>query len=334
LGHPAHRSFEVKRVSVVIPNWNGKHLLGPCLDSLAAQTHPDVDVIVVDNASRDGSVEFVRSSYPKVRLVELQKNLGFAKASNLGVEASTGEIIAFLNNDTVCHTDWAAQVVKGLDRDDVGFMASKILYMEAKDTINAAGDMVLIDGTALQIGRKEKDTGQYDEPRFVFTACGAASAYKREVLDRVGVFDERFYFLFEDVDLGFRAQLAGYKCLYLPSAVVWHHASASLTGKWDKLCVFHGNKNEILILAKNMPGRLLRRYFWTILWRHIRIIASHFKRGLKARPFSAAWAKVVALWMLPSVLKDRRRIQAMKVVSDEYIDSMLVQEVPEGYILD
>lgn len=325
----------MKRVSVVIPNWNGKHLLGPCLDSLALQSHPDIEVIVVDNASHDGSADFVKSHHADVTLVELERNLGFAPATNRGVERSTGQIIAFLNNDTVCHPDWTAEVAKALDRDDdIGFVASKILYLEAKDTINAAGDMVLIDGTALQIGRKEKDTGQYDEPRLVFTACGAASAYRREVLDRVGLFDERFFFLFEDVDLGFRAQLAGYKCLYLPTALVWHHGSASLEGKWDKLCVFHGNKNELLILAKNMPGSLLRKYFFKILWRHARIIASHFKRGLEARPFSAAWGKIVAFSLLPGVLADRRRIQGMKAVSDDYIDSMLAKEVPSGYILD
>jgi GT2 family glycosyltransferase len=325
----------MKRVSVIIPNWNGKHLLAPCLDSLLAQTYPEIEIVVVDNASRDGSAQLVKTRYPSVRLVELPRNLGFAGATNRGIQMSTGEIVAFLNNDCVCDPAWAGELVRGLERDGrIGFVASKILYLDERDMINAAGDMVLIDGTALQIGRKEIDRGQYDEPRLVFTASGAASAYKRELLDGVGLLDESFFFFFEDVDIGFRAQLAGFQCLYVPTAVVYHRGSASLRGKWDKLGVFHGNKNEILLLAKNMPGRLLRKYFFRIAWRHARIVASHFKRGLRTKPFWAVWAKVVALCMLPGALKERRRIQAMKVVSDDYIDSMLVKEVPEGHILD
>ena len=309
--------------SVVIPNWNGKHFLQSCLDSLRAQTHPNIEVIIVDNASSDGSQEYIKTAYPEVFLIELSENQGFTGACNIGMEKATGEIVSLLNNDTEVEPNWIAEIVSAFDRHpDVGMIASKMLLFNERDKIHTTGDFFTTDGRAGNRGVWEKDEGQYDTEDYVFSACGGSSAYRQSMLDKIGLLDNDYFFLLEDVDLAWRTQLTGYKVLYVPTAIVYHHLSATGGGVTAS---FHDGRNSIWIVVKNLPRGLWRKYGWQIFKRQVGIAweAIQAWRGEAARARLRGIIK--GLWTLPSALKKRKHIQAMKTVNDDYIDSILTQ---------
>src|SRR5690606_3255886 len=234
--------------SVIIPNWNGKHFLPTCLDALKAQTYPRVEVIVVDNASTDGSQALLKTDYPWVKLVELPANRGFTGACNAGIRAATGDYIALLNNDTEVAPDWVAAVADTFERyPDAGSVASKMLLFDRRDTFHTAGDYFTLDGRAGNRGVWQTDEGQYDREEYVFSACGGSAVYRRAMLDDIGLLDDDFFFSGEDVDLGWRAQLAGWRCLYTPRAIVYHHLSATGGGVTAS---YYDGRNLIYILAK------------------------------------------------------------------------------------
>lgn len=309
--------------SIVIPNWNGKHFLQPCLDSLNSQTHDAIEVIIVDNASSDGSQDYIKTNYPEVVLIELSENQGFTGACNIGMESAKGDIVALLNNDTEVESNWVTEIVNAFDRHpDVGMIASKMLLFKERDKIHTTGDFFTTDGRAGNRGVWEKDDGQYDSEDYVFSACGGSSAYRQSMLNKIGLLDNDYFFLLEDVDLAWRAQLAGYKVLYVPTAIVYHHLSATGGGVTAS---FHDGRNSIWIVVKNLPRGLWRKYGWEIIKRQFGIAweAIQAWRGEAAR--ARLRGIVNGLWTLPSALKKRKYIQAMKTVSDAYIDSMLTQ---------
>ena len=312
------------RLSVVIPNWTGKRFLATCIDSLRRQTHTDLAVIVVDNASSDGSQAFIRENYPEVRLIELAENRGFTGACNIGIDAAAGEVIALLNNDTEADERWAEALMDAFAaRPQVGIVASKMLLFDQRDRFHTAGDYFTIDGRAGNRGAWETDTGQYDRGEYVFSACGGAAAYRRSMLTEVGALDDDFFFLLEDVDLAWRAQLAGYKVWYAPGAVVYHHLSASGGGVTAS---YYDGRNGIWLLAKNMPAGLLRKYAWRILARQALLACDALKawRGREARARLRGIMR--GLLTLRAVLAKRRRVQAMKRVTDSYVESMLSRD--------
>ncbi len=198
-------------------------MLDSCLGSLRRQKYPKTEVLVVDDASTDESVALVRSRYPDVRLITLAQNCGFAAAANVGMSLAAGEIIALLNNDAEADPEWLLELVKALEEDPLaGIATSKVLLYDRRDIIHSAGDLLRRDGLPGNRGVWERDYGQYDEPGYVFGGCGAAVAYRREMLEDIGLFDERFGSYLEDVDLAWRARLAGWRCLYVPAALVRH----------------------------------------------------------------------------------------------------------------
>ena len=311
------------KFSVVIPNWNGRQFLKTCLNSLRAQTYDDVEIIVVDNGSSDGSRTFIAEFYPEVRLIALKQNRGFTGACNLGMEAATGENIALLNNDTELDRGWARSIVDAFRRrPEVGIIASKMLLFDQRDHFHTAGDFFHIDGSAGNRGAWQKDVGQFDREEYVFGACGGSAAYRRSMLDQIGLLDDDFFFLLEDVDLSWRAQLAGYKVLYLPGAVVYHHLSATGGGVTAS---YHDGRNGIWLLAKNMPGGLVRRYGWRIARRQLSLAAEALMawRGAEAR--ARLRGMLAGLTGIGGALKKRRAIQATKVVSDDYLDDILTR---------
>lgn len=221
--------MDMPTVSVVIVSWNGEKFLEPCLSAVSAQTLKGYEVIVVDNGSTDGSVESVRSHFAGVRLIENKRNLGYAGGANVGFRSATGEVLALLNQDTIPHPDWVAELLAVLSgNEEIGIVGSKILNMDGV-TLQHAGAYLpwpLVQG--IHYGRGEKDEGQYGEPREVEYVTGAAMAIKRPVLEAIGLFDEGFFpGYFEDVDLCFRARQAGYRVVYVPRAVVLHNESSS-----------------------------------------------------------------------------------------------------------
>ena len=311
------------RLSVVIPNWNGKRFLATCLDSLRGQTLSEMSVIVVDNASEDGSQAFIRDNYPEVHLIELAENRGFTGACNIGIAAAEGEFVALLNNDTEADARWAGELVAAFAaRPDVGIVASKMLLFDMRDRFHTAGDYFTVDGRAGNRGAWDIDTGQYDRGEYVFSACAGAAAYRQSMLAEIGQLDDDFFFLLEDADLAWRAQLAGYKVWYAPSAVVYHHLSAS--GGGVTASYFDG-RNGIWLLVKNMPASLLRKYARRILARQASLAWAALKawRGREARARLRGMARGVL--SLRGVMAKRKDVQGMKRVSDDYLDSMLTR---------
>ena len=178
-------------VTVVIPNWNGAHLLPDCLGSLRRQTYRDFETIVVDNASTDASRELIRVQFPEVRVLTLSKNVFFAGAVNAGIRASASEFVALLNNDTEAEPGWLAALVQALrEQPSAGLAASKMLLYDRRDVLNSSGDSYPTDGTPWKRGVWEIDCCQHDGSRLVLGACGRAALYRRSMLDDIGLFDE------------------------------------------------------------------------------------------------------------------------------------------------
>ncbi len=307
-------------VSVVIPNWNGMRYLRSCLESLRKQSYRDFEVIIVDNGSTDGSVEFVRESFPEVRLLEFEINHGFSVAVNEGIRCSAGEYVALLNNDTEVHPDWLKELIAGLEgEEEVGFCASKILYSDRRNIINSAGDAVSVAGYAWNIGKGSEDDGRFDTKRRVFGASAAACIYRREIFERIGLFDEDYFAYFEDVDLSFRAQLMGYRCLYLPLAVVYHKEGGVSRSHGD-LAIFYIERNALLNLVKDVPLPIMIRYCHTILLSHAQRFAACFLKGRLPVWISA---KLSAMPYLLRAGKKRRVIQRGREVRVSSLASML-----------
>ena len=308
-------------VSIVIPNWNGIAFLPACLETLRRQTYSPVEVIVVDNASTDGSQALLRDCYPDVRLIELADNRGFTGACNRGMAAAQGAVVALLNNDTEVELDWVHEIVEAFERHpDAGSVASKMLLYDRRDTLHTAGDLFTVDGQARNRGVWQPDGPDYDHEMPVFSACGGAAAYRRVMLDEVGTLDGDFFFSLEDVDLGWRAQLAGWRCIYAPGAVVYHHLSA--TGGGATASFFTG-RNALWVIAKNYPSELLRKYWTQIVGAQLRLVWEALKawRGRAAR--ARLRGMLAGLIGLPRMVRKRRAIQQDQKVSITYIESIL-----------
>ncbi|MCL4543796.1 MAG: glycosyltransferase family 2 protein [Chloroflexi bacterium] len=309
------------RISVTIPNWNGRRYLGPCLAALAAQTRLADEVLVVDSASTDGSVELVQRDYPGVRLVQLGRRPGITAAFNACVEHSSGDAIALLNNDTEPAPDWLLELERALSEDPhAGSYASKVLFLKDRQTINSTGDFYRRDGQPGNRGVWELDRGQYDDRCEVFSAMGAAALYRREALADVGLFDEELESYCEDIDWAFRAHLRGWHCRYVPRATVFHHGSATGGGPYASYCC---GRNFIIVFFKNMPPALFRRY----LLLHV---VKELWLALKTLPHvreqaARAWLRGqgTAALTLPHTLVRRRLIQRGRRVTDAAIDQLL-----------
>jgi GT2 family glycosyltransferase len=307
-------------VSVIVPSLNGAHLLPDCLDSLTHQTYPNLEVIVADGASTDPTQDLLARAYPRMRLLRLQRNRGFAGNVNAGLRAARGEVLCLLNNDAEAQPDWVAACVETLlTNPELGSVASKVLFSDRR-TINSAGDVMGRDGAARQRGAGQADGPRWDQPGPVFGAMGGAAAYRRAMLADVGLFDEEFFMYLEDVDLAFRARLRGWECQYQPLARVFHRGSASGGGK---LASFYNGRNLIRLLAKNVPSGLVARMLPAILSYQAR----RAREALGAWRGSAARAtlrgQIVGVAELPRHLVDRAPIQQRRRISDEALYGLL-----------
>lgn len=307
------------RISVIIVNWNGKELLETCLKALRKQSFKDFETIIVDNGSVDGSVQLVREQFPEVCLIPLDKNLGFCAANNRGIKQARGRYIAFLNNDAIADPHWLEELVKALEaRDDIGFCASKVVLYGQPHLADTCGDTYCWDGFGGKRGHLE-EASLYNEPAEVFGACAAAAIYRRELLEDLRGFDEDFFLAHEDTDLSFRAQLRGYRCLYVPTAVVYHRLSATI-GADSPTYIYYGHRNAEFVYFKNMPGPLLWRSLPAHLLLDIALFLFYLRRG-QAGPYVRA--KIDALKGLPRILRKRREIQRNRKVSIAYIANLL-----------
>ncbi len=290
-------------ISVVIPNYNGRRYLEGCLSSLSDQTFKNFETILVDNGSSDGSAEYAKTSFPEVRIVENENNLGFAGGVNSGIRSSRGEFILTLNNDTIADRNLLRCLAEAMGSDEgVGMVAPKMLFSDGR--INSAGICISRSGAAWDRGMGEEDRGQYDRAREIFGPSAGAALYRRAMLDEIGLFDEDFFIYMEDVDLAFRGQLAGWRCIYVPEARV-RHFHGGTAGFGSDLSVYYGNRNIIWYPVKDFPARLLVTSLPWIAGRNLAVIPYYALRG---QGRTALRAKVDGLRGLPLMLEKRRKV--------------------------
>jgi len=309
------------RVTVVIPNWNGERFLGLCLGSLREQSFRDFETILVDNGSVDGSRGFVGEHFPEVKVVPLGENRGIAAAFNAGIEASGAEYVVLLNNDTELDPGWLEALVRAAeDRPESGLFASRLVDFYDRSVLDGAGDAMRLSGLPYRLGHGERDRGRFDKPGYVFGACAAAALYRREMLDEVGRFDEDFVSYCEDGDLSFRAQLAGYRCFYVPGAVVYHMGSASTGGKRSPTATRLGSRNSFSLLVKNLPLSAVPHILpFFVAGQLARTITAAATGSLRAHleGLAGAWRH------LPLMLRKRAEIQKRKKLSDAEVRGLL-----------
>lgn len=307
----------VPQVSVVIPAWRGLPHLPACLGSLRAQTLADHEVIVVDNASPDGSGDWVARHHPEARVIRNERNLGFAGGTNTGMRAADAPLIVALNQDAVCDPRFLEEMALAARwSPDVGMVASKMRYFHDRSLLNSTGIQVLGDGYGEDRGGYEIDRGQWDQPGEVFGPSGGAALYKRAMLDEVGMYDEDFFCYFEDVDLAWRARLRGWRCAYNPRAVVFHkHRGSEAQVRAEQTpphVLAWCERNRIWTLAKNAGWSTLALHAPVLLGREAYILAE----ALATRDALKLRARAEALRKLRSTLEKRKAIQATRRVPE------------------
>ncbi|MFN8454707.1 MAG: glycosyltransferase family 2 protein [Anaerolineae bacterium] len=310
-------------LSVIIPHYNGAHHLTTCFTALRTQTYPQLEIILADNGSSDDSVALTRRDFPEVKILELGHNFGFAEAINRGIEQAQGQILVPLNNDTEVTPGWAQAIVEALcAHPEAGMVACKMLLFDRRDILHSAGDGFGVDGIPINRGVWQKDEGQFDGDVYIFGGCGGAVAYRREMLEDIGLFDEELFMYLEDVDLNWRAQLAGYKAVFAPQAVVYHRLSASGGGV---IASYYTGRNTLWVLAKNLPGPLFRRYWRAILGAQVKIAWDALRawRGEAAR--ARLRGQLAGLWGVPRWLAKRPAVQAKRRVDEAYLEGLLTK---------
>ena len=247
------------KVTVVIPNYNGEKFMKDCLDSLLAQRSaeddgPDFDIIIVDNGSTDASPGIIKGFMsPRLRLIRLDKNYGFSRAVNEGIKASDSEYVILLNNDTVVMPDFVDKLAKAIEADDKIFSVNaRMLKMSEPEKLDSAGDLYCALGWAFARG-KDKQASLYDKRSDIFSACAGAAIYRRPVFDEIGYFDEEHFAYLEDVDIGYRARINGYRNVYEPEAAVLHAGSGSSGSRYNKFKIDLSSRNNVYVVYKNMP---------------------------------------------------------------------------------
>ncbi len=311
----------MSRVSVVIPTLRGVRFLPTCLDALRRQTRQADEVLVVDDGSADGTSNLLATLYPEVTVIRHAVSLGVAPSFNDGARRSTGSTVVLLNDDTEAETGWLENLCGPLDQDDSwGFAASKLLLFDRRTVLHSAGDFFGRDGMPGSRGVWEEDRGQHDGWVETFGPCGAAAAYRRGLLEDVGFFDESFGSYCEDVDLSFRARLAGYRCRFVPSARVYHRLSATGGGP---LASFHVGRNAVWVLAQDLPSPLLRRYWSRILARQASIAGEALRHWNEAAARARLRGQISGLRSLASRRERRRSVQGRRRVSVGEIDRAL-----------
>ncbi len=306
----------------MVVNWNRKDLLRACLRSIERQVGVDFETLVVDNGSADGSVEMVEREFA-AKLIRNRENLGFCAANNQGIRAARGEFIALLNNDAEAESGWLAALHRACTRaPDVGMAAGKVLVWEDPRRIDKAGHLIFPDGQNRGRGAGALDRGQYDREEEVLWPDGCAALYRREMLERIGGFDEDFFAYGDDAELGLRARIAGWRCIYTPEAVVRHHRGATL-GKDSARRLVLIERNRVLLALKLFPWSLLALnpvYFAVRVAAGIRAAGrgegdtAHFPgwRGKWSMACALVRGDLAALRLAPRMLRKRAEMRKLR----------------------
>lgn len=301
------------KVAVIIVNSNNDDLLGQCLSGLSRQNLPPDKIIVVDNASSDGSTADIEARYRNARVIQLDTNTGFAAGNNIGVDAAKDcDWIALVNPDACAEPDWLERIISAAkENPEYAFFGSRMLAANQSNHLDGTADVYHVSGAHWRRSHGQKANGRDLTCEEIFSPCAAAALYRRDAFLKVGGFDDSYFCYSEDVDLGFRLRLAGYRCLYVPDAVAYHVGSAT-TGKHSDFTVYHGHRNLVWTYFKNMPWPL----FWLYLPQHLSLnLATIIWFCLSGRARVILRAKWHALKGLPRILRERRGIQARRRVN-------------------
>ena len=302
------------KCSIIIVNWNGELFLEQCLAALMNQTVRLHEIILVDNASSDRSVEIVHQ-FPSVRVLAQDQNTGFARGNNLAIAAASSESewIVLLNPDAFPEPRWLEELLAAA-HSNPGFDAfgSKLVVAADPGILDGAGDVYHVSGLVWRMGHGAPVASLPEQAREVFSPCAAAAMYRRSALLEVGGFDEDYFCYVEDVDLGFRLQLAGYRCLYVPLSVAHHVGSGTTGGQHSSFAVYHGHRNLVWTYVKDMPGML----FWAFLPLHLAMnVVALMVFTVRGQGGVMFRAKRDALMGIPLMWKKRRQVQSKRVVS-------------------
>jgi hypothetical protein len=308
-------------ISIIIPNWNGAAWLPDCLAGLAAQRGPRFETVLVDNGSNDGSPDLAVRLLPGLRVIRLDRNRGFAAAVNEGIRQTCAPLVALINTDTIPEPDWLTCLAKGLAAAGpaCGSAASLMLDLAHPETVENAGDLLTWQGLALKRGHGEP-AARYSEPAPILSACAGAALYRRTMLEATGGFDESFFAYLEDVDLGLRARLFGFGCVYVPGARIRHqgHGSRLARGRYARLIA----RNRLLLLYKNIPTALLRRHAPALLAGTLLLLVAH------RRPLDTLAGLLDAWRALPAARAQRQVIREHTRLTAPEIERLLVKRPP------
>ncbi|HEX3510468.1 MAG TPA: glycosyltransferase family 2 protein [Solirubrobacteraceae bacterium] len=301
------------RLTIAIATYNGRRLLEVALPSLARQTFRDFNVAVIDDASTDDTVTWLGEHWPEVEIVRHERNRGVTAALNTCLSVAHTPLVGLFNNDIEADPRALGELVAALDaHPESGWAGAKLLDFRERDRIDGAGDVFTWAATAGRRGHGERDRGQYDEPRAIFGACGGAAVYRREALDDVGPLDDDFHALYEDVDWNLRAQLAGYGCRYVPTAVVYHMGSETIGRGLTDFTRYRLLRNGAWIVVKDLPlGAIVRHAPQLALGQ-----LAHLAVAVRDRKVSV-WLRAMrdAALACPRMLRKRRAVQARRRIS-------------------
>jgi hypothetical protein len=308
-------------VTAAVLSYDGCHLLEVVLPSLARQRFRDFEVVVVDNGSSDDTISWLGDHWPEVELISLPTNIGVTAALNVCARSGRGEFLGLFNNDLELEPDCLGELVAALrEHPQAGWAGPKLMDFQQRETIDGAGDIFTWGATGGRRGHGENDRGQYDVPRAIFGACGGAALYRRSAFEEVGEFDEDFFAFYEDIDWDLRAQLAGFSCRYVPTAVVYHMGSATIGRGLTDFTRYHLWRNRLWIIAKDLPvGALLRHAHQLVHGQLVNLNDAAKDRKLDI--WLRAWRD--ALRGLPRVLRRRREVQGRRRISVRALETII-----------
>ena len=313
-----------ERVGVIVVNWNSGDLLLPCVESIAGQTIAPERVLIVDNASTDGSLGDLEERFPQVEVLRQPVNRGFACGNNIAIEKLVDvDWIALLNPDAIAYPDWLENLLASARQHPTVVSFGSKMLRPGRDVLDGTGDVYHVSGLAWRRDHGAKDTLVDHGADQIFSPCGAAAFYRRDALKAAGGFDSRFFCYMEDVDLGFRLRLLGHQSLYVPNAVV-EHVGSGITGRRSDFSVYFGHRNLVWTYFKNMPSALLYRYLLLHLVVNTMAIPRYTRRGQGGVVLKA---KRDAFGGLKDMLRSRREVQLSRTVST----SDLLQSMSTDY---
>lgn len=313
------------KVSFIVVNWNGEKTITECLNSFLAQTYQNNEIIFVDNYSSDSSAKLVKEKFDIDKFIALDRNYGYAEANNIGSRYAKGEYLALVNNDALLDECWlekAMNVFQSNEYKDVGSVATKIIDYHQRNVIDTAGVEYFGFGAGWDYKGLPADSAEVNQRKEVFGACATAALYKKEIVDKISLFDPRYFIYFEDTELAFKLRLFGYKCIYEPEAVCYHHGGVK-KDKESRLYIDFGRRNIEFLFIKNMQGHLFTKYFLSHYMYEFALFLFFLFAG-KGIPFLRA--KVQFLKNLGYLLQERKKLKLALIKANKFKDIYKVEQ--------